>query len=316
MIVQANTRVDAVLLNPHANGGQAAHRWKKVLQAPAAKALGLEDAPCFQGPPSEAQAWVEGQLQAGAKRFLAAGGDGTVHLALNALLDARSRVPGSHPSLGALGLGSSNDFHKPYAPALGRARIAGFPARVDFHHAFPHDVGEVLVDGERRLRFVINASAGVTAQANHFFNTAGAAFRLLKRVSVGAAILVAALSTFARYRHVDLDIAADGRTCGGARLSNLGIVKNPCFAGSFRYPAGPGPDSGSFGVFLLEGLGTLGLVRSLLGLSVGRFHGRSFRARTLGLRSPLPFALETDGEVCLTRSARFSVLPKEFPLCP
>ena len=52
-------------------------------------------------------------LARGTRVFIAAGGDGTAHALLNALVDAPGRPPLDALALGAVGLGSSNDLHKP-----------------------------------------------------------------------------------------------------------------------------------------------------------------------------------------------------------
>lgn len=58
-----------------------------------------------------------------ASACIAVGGDGTVNLLAQALLES---VEWREISLGALGTGSSNDFHKPR-----RKRFHGLPARLD-----------------------------------------------------------------------------------------------------------------------------------------------------------------------------------------
>ena len=43
------------------------------------------------------------------------------------------------PILGAIGLGSSNDFHKPF-----KQNNKNVPIRLNFTEAIPHDLGEVV----------------------------------------------------------------------------------------------------------------------------------------------------------------------------
>ena len=81
-----------------------------------------------------------------------------------------------------------------------------------------------------------------------------------------------------------------------------------------------GPDGGWFGVHLCEGLGKIGLVRTLVALRMGRFQGlpgaSSRQARAVDIQADRPFAVETDGEVVRTRRARFHLLPGALLVCP
>jgi hypothetical protein len=125
-------------------------------------------------------------IQAGEREFISAGGDGTVNALVNALASMLGPEELRNVTVGALGLGSSNDFHKPYTHT-----IHGFPARIDFDRARPRDAGCLSFDSCRRF-FLVNASAGVTANANAFFNGPDTGLRLLKSVSTAAAISYAA----------------------------------------------------------------------------------------------------------------------------
>jgi diacylglycerol kinase family enzyme len=311
-------RAQAILLNPYANGGKGRSRWHDVLADARARELGLDQAQTYDRDPSGAAAWVLDQAQAGVRRFVAAGGDGTVHLALQALLAAQSAT-GEGLALGAVALGSSNDFHKPFG-APGRECIGGRPARVDFSRAAAYDVGRVHVDDGPSRSFLINASVGATAEANFLFNNPGPVLRVLKRTWVDGAIFWAALSTLARFRNLEARIEIEGEGPCDVRLSNLGVVKNPCFSGGFRYDVPQRPDDGWFGVHLCKDLGKTGLVRTLVALGMGRFQGlpgaSSRQARAVDVQADRPFAVETDGEVIRTRHARFHLLPGEILVCP
>src|SRR5262249_27239042 len=123
-------RAHAVILNPSANGGRGRTRFAAAACDPQlARQLG--GLPVFDGLDTaggdERQAargeWLMWQVRHGRRHFVAAGGDGTVNLALNGLLAVRRRLglPRDALRLGALGIGSSNDFLKPVDVA-GRGR--------------------------------------------------------------------------------------------------------------------------------------------------------------------------------------------------
>ena len=131
----------------------------------------------------------------------------------------------------------------------------------------------------------------------------------------------AALSGLLRagVKELTIESGETSRTAGNRRLRNLGIVKNPHFAGQLRYDSPHFPTSGDFGVHLLEDVGWSRVLAILAGLARGRFVGQSgtssWRTSRLTIRGAAPFAVEVDGEVITTRSVEFSVLPVRIRLC-
>lgn len=336
-------KAHAVILNPRANGGNGAKRWTALLETEAARRAGLAGAALFDGGgcvdpkrvEGRLEAWLSERLRAGARNFVAAGGDGTVHLALNALLSRPERAESRFGEirLGAVALGSSNDFHKPHSIA-GRAEAAGLRCRLDFAGARAHDVGRVeysaaaegtdVAGGAAGTRhFLINASIGVTAEANGRFNAGRGLLGPLKRYWVDGAIVATALQTFAGYRNFQVRLSIEGSGEREVALTNLGIVKNPHFSGQMRYDLPCAPDDGRFGVHLCEGMSRLEMIQVLSALSAGRFQGipktESVSATTVRVRAAAPgrtFSLETDGEVTPVASASFKILPREVHACP
>ena len=198
------------------------------------------------------------------------------------------------------------------------------PCRVDFAAAFPHDVGLATwtdAAGVRRARgWIVNASIGATADANHAFNRPDCVLRALKRTATGAAILYAATRTLARTRPRLLALASDDAPPVRLATYNLGVVKNPHFTGSLSYDSPYEPASGDFTVHHLGAVSRRQLVATFLALARGRFHGRpgakSWRARRLCVQADRPFAVEIDGEVTLVTEVVFTLLPSYLRICP
>ncbi|HUP58551.1 MAG TPA: diacylglycerol kinase family protein, partial [Bdellovibrionota bacterium] len=179
---------EAVILNPRAGGGTSLRSWSEVLEDPWSRSCRLADLPRHEGDPAGIAAWMREQLARGRSRFVACGGDGTLNLVINAALSSPELREGAR--IGALALGSSNDFHKPF-DAPSRGRVAGRAARVAFGEARPHDVGRAVFDEGSRA-FAIGASVGVTAEANDLFNRGPGPVKMLKRRWVDGAILASA----------------------------------------------------------------------------------------------------------------------------
>jgi diacylglycerol kinase (ATP) len=304
-----------VFLNTRASYGRAAAKWARVRPE-----LERRAGP-FEIREIGSTAAVAGSLREavarGERAFIAAGGDGTVNLLLNAIV---SLDDGADVTLGAVGLGSSNDFHKPFGED---SFVAGVPVRVDCGNARPCDAIRIDVEddeGTTSTRFaIINASLGITAEANASFNAPSGLVRAARKLSVDAAIVASVLRTLATYRDVECRLTIDGADQGSFSVSNLGVIKNPHFAGSFCYDTPIEPDDGRLGVNLCERLTPFQALATLAALSRRRFSGRpktrSWIGERVSVEGDRSFALETDGEVVSARRAVFTVLPKRITCC-
>jgi diacylglycerol kinase (ATP) len=261
------------------------------------------------------RAALEDEVRAAAAVVLAAGGDGTVGDVASALL----ACPGSDAiAFGAVGLGSSNDFHKPFGLVH-----SGVPLRIDHGSAHPRDVGRALFsrNGESPTErtFLVSASLGVTARANAIFNRgSGAGLGFLKRHSVQGAIFYAALASLLRHANVAARLRMDDAE-GQFAMSNLSVLKTPFLSGCLRYDTEVAPDSGLLAVNLCHGMNRRALVGILSQLARGRFAGRPQTRGWIVSRVEVdleePAALELDGEVVTARHVAFDVLPRRILAC-
>ncbi len=303
-----------VVLNARARGGTGARRYLEVRRIVESRfratRVDLDDQGAWK------RAVTEG-LEDGVRLFLAAGGDGTVGALAGALVERHGAVALDRIALGAIGLGSSNDFHKPV-----RTAVAGIPIRVglpgeerDLARARWLDDAGV----ERERVFVVSASVGVTAAANRCFNGHGPILALLKRASVGLAILYAAARTIAAHRPIPARLGVGRDREERVELANLSVLKTQYLSGGFRYDTPVEPASGLLAVNLCERMGRARLLSTLAGLARGRFRGRPgtrhFSAPSVELDLPAAVALELDGEVVGARWVAFDVLPERIRAC-
>jgi diacylglycerol kinase family enzyme len=305
-----------VLLNPAAGGGRAGRRWRSV-EPEVRRRLGACVLVATEGPPLEQE--LRELIRRGSRDFVAAGGDGTVNLLLETLIAAADESVLPCLRLGAVGLGSSNDFHKAIAR---EPRVRGVPLRLDRTGARLHDVGRLHFEDEGRDRvrhWINNASIGTTAEANWLFNHPTAVIRLLKRISPWRGIVYTALREIVGYRSRPMLLSLDGGPGLEARVKNLGIVKNPHFSGDLCYDSPYEPDSGTFHVHLLEQVSAPRLAWTVWGLLRTRFSGRkgtqTWLARRVEVTAREPFVVEFDGETIVTREAAFDLLPRLIQVC-
>ncbi|WP_062989514.1 diacylglycerol/lipid kinase family protein [Nocardia anaemiae] len=306
-----------VVLNPQSNAGTALQRWRPVesvlrerysdltveMPSDAEQAMKLVQA-SFESDPPEV--------------IVAAGGDGMVNLVLNAIMDPstdRPRHGAGSVALGAIGLGSSNDFHKP-----GRTRIADIPVRLGAPELV--DVGKatmLLPDGTRTVRyFLLNASMGLVAAGNHSFNNARGPIGWLKSRNVEAAIIATALSNIATHKPLAIQLRGSDWV-HTAPITNVGVLKSIHFAGGMYYDTPVTHTDGMFDVNIWEAAGRARILGLIAGLYRGRFRGSALatcgRDTAVEMRPAAPAPLELDGEITIVESARLEVLPRVLQVC-
>jgi diacylglycerol kinase family enzyme len=200
--------------------------------------------------------------------------------------------------------------------------VGEFPSRIDFASASPRDVG-VLSFKENGITmtryFLVNASVGLTATANYFFNVPDLLLHALKRTSTGSAIAYASVRTILSFRNLVVTLQRDRRTKEEVNLTNLNILKSPHVSGSLTYPVHPEYDGGLFNCFLARKMGVSDRLRLLASLMHGRIPSSSklehWTCSGLAIFSSIPFAVEFDGEIATTAEVRFSVLPHHLQVC-
>lgn len=300
-----------VLFNPAAHGAQGTDRLERV--RPAIDAV-CRPTVCTLEHGSDWEGAIAAALEEGTRFFIAAGGDGTVNALVNGLERARGDVPFEAILLGAVGLGSSNDFHKP-----ARREVEGIPVRLDAGAAVPRDLIACRWDGGQALG-VVSASIGVTASANAFFNRGDPVVEALKKRFTGAAIAWAAARTVVRFRGVWGRVDLPGVGAEEVRLNNLSVLQTEWLSGSLRFDTPVDPGDGHLQVNLLEGRTRLGTLWVLLQLVRGRFAGlrgtHCQRVRSVGIELTEPAELELDGELHRARSIHFTVHSERISTCP
>lgn len=187
---------------------------------------------------------------------------------------------------------------------------------MDFEHAAARDVGVIRYrDGERtRTRYwMLNASVGVTADANLFFNHGDFLLHILKRSVTSLAILYAALRSILLGGRRDLLIERDSGDAVIIGINNLAVLKSPHVSGGLRYDVPLNPASGTFHVHCFSGaarMQVLGLLCALIwGEASALKHADGWEGSRLRLHSDSDFCVEFDGETICTREALLTIHP-------
>jgi diacylglycerol kinase (ATP) len=303
-----------LFINTAAHQGRARKKWSRIQNEISDR---LPDSHWEEYTPpfdykKQLQEWLE---QGGIDTLLYAGGDGTMNHLLNTLMSIDHKL-WKHCLFGGIGLGSSNDFQKPY-----KTFIQGIPVRLNPSNAKYSDIGWVefeTPDGKQEKKyFLINASLGVTATANLLFNRGDPVIHLLKPLSSTLSIIYTAIKTILTFKNTPVNIQWEEQD-RQILLSNLAILKMPTISGSFKFSQAVSPDDGRLGVNICLNMSWSELLGVLYHLSKGQFKNNekkwSFFTEKIALQAHNNIPMETDGEVYLGRTFEFGLLPQKIKL--
>ena len=265
------------LLNPHAANGRCA-----ALAAPLREAL--PQVPLVL-PDDVASARQRLLALPEGSRVIVAGGDGTVHQLLPALVERRLQ-------LALLPGGTGNDL----ARALGLAHLGWREALAHAHHApaTAMDLGELTTPASGTRLFMSSLTAGFDAA---IAIRAQASPRWLRGQP---RYLWATLNEISRLRIYPLRIEADGALLHEGPMLFASSLNTPSYGSGM--PAAPGAriDDGALALLRVGAFGRLGALAMMPLLLTGQ-HLRHPRValspfQTLRLWSPAPVPLALDGE--------------------
>lgn len=243
--------------------------------------------------------------------IISVGGDGTHNFILNSImclpLEDRMNI-----TLGAIGIGSSNDFIKPSLK-----RINNIPVRLNFNQLIKHDVGKLTFDDEESRQvhkyFIINASIGILSEANYLFNKGDWFINKFKEKSTNLTIQYTALKTLFSYKPKDVKLITRGKE-RVLSLNNLSILKSPHISGNFKYNQEILPDDGKLGLNYCHNMNKIEVLAVMRDLERGVFQKNRFNNKRISefvkdtqIYSKNNLAIETDGEVYLGNNIDFKL---------
>jgi len=304
-----------VVLNENSGGGTATKKWTNVFRL--LKLNGSTET-FSVGRNGSVDKFIIDTVKNGKSDFVIAGGDGSINYFLNRCINLLKPEILSHIKLGAVGIGSSNDFHKPFDKQI---CINSIPYKLNFKEAVNRDVGCIQYESDGKILkkyFLINASLGITAQGNHFFNNPDFILRCLKKFNTQSAIIYTILKNIFAYENFKIKMEVNDESFT-TNISNMGILKSPYFTGGLRFQSDPLLNNGMFDVHLYHSLSKVKLLKLFYKLSKGKsdnsLNKKFWRTDRINISSEKEFAVEFDGEVIKTKSAVLSVIPELIKVC-
>lgn len=306
-----------ILVNPMAAGGTALKKWERIKNLFPYGNNSFKIYMCNGN--INTHEIIKDELINGEMDFIAAGGDGTVNYLLNELVSISPPNKIKNIRLGAIGIGSSNDFHKPFS---NDKSLLGIPIKFDFDSAKLRDIGCISFksDGkEIKKYFIINSSIGITAEANYLFNNPDKILNQLKKFNTGLAILYSALKTIIKNKNIEIKIETTENKLSSYSLTNLGIVKNSHFSGNFRYQSPICYSNGKFDIHICQNMNKIDIMKLFVALQSGKVRNSekfiSWQSDSLNISSSQDFAVEFDGEVIRSNNIKYSVLKEYIKVC-
>lgn len=306
-----------LLLNTYAGGGSAEKKWEQIKNTINQKFKDLRIIKVAAS--SETNSFIQDGITKKEKEFIIAGGDGTVNQFINKLIDYADKKEIKEIRIGAIGIGSSNDFHK---PIFKEYLIAEIPAKINFNSYELRDVGVIKYKvGSEFLHkyFLLNASIGVTAEANNLFNNPDLILKIFKKYFTGLAILYSAFKTIFSFKNIESRIIFNPNEAYSFPVSNLSIIKSPNISGDLSYPGNADYQNGLFEIYLTHSMNKIDLINLLKALSKKIFpkneKTKYCKTSIIKVSAESDFLIEFDGEIIKTKYAEFSILNKFLNIC-
>jgi YegS/Rv2252/BmrU family lipid kinase len=255
--------------------------------------------------PGHAVSLARDAAAAGVERLLCGGGDGTVHEAVNGLLQAPAAEDGATgPALGVIPIGTGNDFAKllgvfKLSPEAAATRMAGAAQR-------RFDVGRVINEYFANS-LGIGFDAEVVRQADKLTQLRGL-----------AVYVVAVYKTFVTFRAPVLEVVSPAHRETGAMMMlecSIGVSAG----GGFYLTPQADPADGLLDVCLIRKVGLLKFLRYVPRVLSGKHTDLKevamLRTASLTIRSPEgPLLLHLDGELRApeAREIEVTLVPKRL----
>lgn len=277
-----------VLISPEAGRGRAAATSVDVLDR--LRGLGCHVIDVTGADAARSEANAREAVAAGATRLVVLGGDGIVHLGLQA-------VAGRATVLGIVPIGTGNDF------ARGIAGIPDDPlaaAEVALGDSRPLDAIRV---GDRWVASV--ATGGFSGDVNERANR-------LRRPRGPSRYTVATVLELPRLVNRPIEVVVDGEPVD-YEAAMLAVANTAWFGGGMHICPTAEPDDGLLDVTVVAGVGRIELLRFFNLVFSGRHldHPKvhTHRGRTIEVRGPEPMVVWGDGEYVGPTPLRLEAVP-------
>jgi YegS/Rv2252/BmrU family lipid kinase len=289
-------------VNPASAGGKTGRAWPDIARR--AEQIGLAGEAVLSERPGHVAELARRAAEDGARMVVAVGGDGTVHEAVNGLMQVEAE---RRPELATVPLGTGKDF----------ARSFRIPGKADRALVVARDGATRVVD----VGHAAYSSWGGGTETAYFANFAGAgisgavaarANSTTKALGGRVSFLWATTAVFVRWRNSDYRVELDGESRAGRMLEVI-CALGDSIAGGMRLAPEADPTDGLFDAVLFGDVTKLDFVRQLPRIYRGTYlpppRAELVRCKEVAVEPAAALPITLDGEQPGTTPARFEIVP-------
>ena len=292
------------LVNPASANGATGRKWAEI--AHRAAVAGLRGETLMSQAPGQITDLARQAAEAGARRLVVVGGDGTVNEAVNGLLRADRASP---PELAVLPSGTGRDF----------SRSQRIPGRLDRAIAVARDGVVRTIDAgraryaawdgsEQEMFFANIASAGLSGAVARRANATS------KALGGKASFFWALVAVFARWQNTEITVGlADGERRSGV-MTNVVVANGDYHGGGMWLCPEAKADDGLFDVLVIGDVTKADFVGNVAKIYRGTHLSHPkielLRSAQVTVESPVDLPVELDGEQPGTTPVAFDIVPR------
>lgn len=296
-----------LLINPHAGGSKGKRDKGKILSL--LQENGFSYNLLTSEYPKHAITLAKEAVESGARKFIVAGGDGTLNEVLNGVFLQKTCLP-EDVVIGMIPVGTGNDWIKTFGIPNNYSQAI---LKIKEGRTFVQDIGKLTFSesGEEHSRYFSNMAgfgfdALVAQKANKMKENGKSGLRVYLQ-SLAAAYL--------QYKIRKVNIQIDGEKVEDLIFSaSVGIGKYN--GGGMKQAPDAIPNNGIFEVTLIKKIGLWGILTNLAGLYSGTYvkdpRVVCYKAKEVFIESENPLAGEVDGESLGKSQFHVEILPRKF----
>ena len=293
-----------VIVNPNAGNGRGAKDWDKIAEL--LKKENISYTVYFTERKGNAIELSQDAIEAGFRKIITVGGDGTLNEVLNGVFSNNS-CPTTDIVLSLIPVGTGNDWGRMFGIPLDYAKAVKI---ISEDKRMLHDVGLISFfnDNKKKERYFINiAGLGfesvVVRKTNHQKDN-GHGGKLIYFYNL--------LTSLLSYKNTMATIIIDGET-KQANVFSINIGNGRYCGGGMRQTPNAMPDDGLLDVTVINGMGKFEIVRNLKILYDGTIlsHPKieGYKCRKIKVTSESIMYIEADGESLGHTPAEFTIIP-------
>jgi len=293
-----------VIVNPNAGRRKGEKDWLEI--AALLNEAGIRFTNVFTEHPNHAVKLARKYIEAGYRKIIVVGGDGTLNEVLNGVY-TQKKYPPQEITLAMISVGTGNDWGRSFNIPMGYREAIQLIARCATKL---QDVG--------RVQYLQND----LPKQRHFINMAGLGFDAMvakrtnkvKQEGKGGpfSYLISLLASLIYYQSIKCSIVVDGQK-SNADVFSMSVAICRFNGGGMMQAPDAIPDDGLFDVTIITRVSRLLVIRSVKKLYDGTFlrmkQVKTFRGAKVEIESDPALYLETDGESLGHTPMQFEVIP-------